>query len=142
VLIVSKAHLSAMRAICEVAYPDEGCGALLGTIEGDRRTVREVVRLANAGETRRDWFEIDPLDIVKLERRARIENVSIVGYFHSHPDAPCRPSPRDLERAWPVYAYVIVTVNGGSAVEEACWTLDTGGRNFENESIQIVEEHN
>ena len=32
----------------------------------------------------------------------------LLGFYHSHPDHPARPSQYDLDHAWPTFAYVIV----------------------------------
>ena len=37
----------------------------------------------------------------------------LLGFYHSHPDHPARPSQYDLDHAWPFFSYVIVSVRGG-----------------------------
>ena len=39
----------------------------------------------------------------------------LLGFYHSHPDHPARPSQYDLDHAWPTFAYIIVAVAAGSA---------------------------
>ena len=56
------------------------------------------------------------LDILRAEREARKLGLDILGFYHSHPDAPARPSDFDREHAWPWYAYVIAEVRGGVTV--------------------------
>ena len=34
----------------------------------------------------------------------------LLGFYHSHPDHPARPSQYDLDHAWPTFAYIIVAV--------------------------------
>ena len=34
--------------------------------------------------------------------------LTVLGFYHSHPDHPARPSETDRRHAWPYYSYVIV----------------------------------
>jgi proteasome lid subunit RPN8/RPN11 len=93
----------------EDTYPHECCGALVG--RGDR--VTEVVALPNTTEEGpRRRFLVRPSDYLAAERRARELGGDLVGFYHSHPDHPARPSQYDLDHAWPTFAYVIVAVAG------------------------------
>ena len=101
-------------------YPDECCGALIAR---DGRIV-EAFRLANtttAGARRR--FCISPSDYRRSEQRAKEQRGTLAGFYHSHPDHPARPSPHDLEQAWPNLTYVIVAVRAGDAGEITSWRL-------------------
>lgn len=118
-------------------YPREACGILLGASTAAGIAVTRVVPLPNAmaAESQRDRFAIDPREMLEWERRASSAGEAIVGIFHSHPDAPARPSPFDLEAAWPGYVYVIASVSAGKIVETRAWRLDEDGRHFEEEPI-------
>ncbi|HVQ29373.1 MAG TPA: M67 family metallopeptidase, partial [Vicinamibacteria bacterium] len=87
-----RAEAERMLAHVRAGYPFEACGALLGR-SGD---VRRVAPLENREtEKPRVRYAIDPRDLVTLDREARGEGLEIVGYFHSHPDHPARPSETD-----------------------------------------------
>lgn len=107
--------------------------------------VNRVVPLRNAStEGLRDRYEIAPAVMLDIEREARRAGLSLVGAFHSHPDSAgvivsARPSGIDRERAWPAYAYVIVSVRSGVAAEWACWTLDEGSAAFLPELVRIQD---
>ena len=92
-LRLSGALLDRIRRHGEAAYPAECCGAMLGT--PDAEGLKDVVRLWPAVNRRTDdphRYLIAPEDLRRLEAEARNEGLEIVGYYHSHPDHPARPS--------------------------------------------------
>jgi proteasome lid subunit RPN8/RPN11 len=113
-----------LRRLAALSYPLEGCGILLGHLR-DERTGDPVVVDAIPGhnlvtDRARDRYELDPLDILVADRRARDEHMDIVGFWHTHPDHPAEPSGFDAERAWPDYVYAVCsTVRAG--VEDMRW---------------------
>jgi len=74
----------------------------------------------------------------QIENRLQNTKSSIVGFFHSHPDVPARPSTYDKEHAWPWYAYVIVSVRRGRAVEVYNWKLRNDRSEFDAERIDVL----
>lgn len=133
----SGAQLQEIIAHCQDGYPDECCGALLGFVLGDRRAVEEARALANIQVERlRDRYEIAPRDLLALDRRARETGLETIGFYHSHPDHPDRPSSTDAERAWPSYSYLIVSVRDGRAAGWRSWRLEEEPRRFVEEPIR------
>ena len=125
-------HEAAIRAHAARDYPHECCGFLIGTSDGEAVTLARVVPAANTrDDSPRNRFEIDPGELVKTDRAARAEGMDVVGFYHSHPDAPAIPSEFDREHAWPGYCYVIVSVRGG-------WPEDRSG--FLEDRIEVTEE--
>jgi len=79
----------AIRAHGEETYPHECCGALVG--DGDRAL--ETVALPNTTEEGpRRRFLVRPSDYRMAEQRARELGGELLGFYHSHPDHPARPS--------------------------------------------------
>jgi len=108
-LTISAAVDRAIRAHGEETYPHECCGALVGR---DGR-VADVVALPNTTEEGpRRRFLVRPADYREAERRASELDGELLGFYHSHPDHPARPSQYDLDHAWPTFAYIIVAVAG------------------------------
>ena len=62
----------------------------------------------------RNRFSVTAEDVRDAEKAAREHGLEVVGWYHSHPDHPARPSEFDREHAWPWYSYVIVSVMSGS----------------------------
>jgi cysteine synthase B len=115
------------------AYPDECCGVLLGPRDG---TVSETWRLDNTTDLeRRRRFLVGPGDYRRAEARASERGLEIVGFYHSHPDHPARPSGFDLEHAWPNLSYAIVSIRGGEPREMRSWRLRADRSGYDEESI-------
>jgi proteasome lid subunit RPN8/RPN11 len=111
-------------------YPRECCGALLGREAADEsgaaasREVLRVLPLANRSEdSPRHRFLLAAEDVREVERLAREAQCELLGWYHSHPDSPARPSEFDREHAWPWYSYVIVGVAKGAPGEMTSWRL-------------------
>lgn len=107
-------------------YPNEACGLLLGRFVDGVTDVARVTWARNLNTQRsRDRYALDPRDFLRAERIAEEQGLDVVGVWHSHPDHAAVPSQTDLDAAWPGYAYVIVSVVGGRALETRSWRLDT-----------------
>ncbi len=122
----------------EETYPNECCGILVGTSEGDVRAVQSAIRCNNVrADSPQTRYTIDPRDLVRIQREAREEKLDIVGFYHSHPDHPAQWSPTDLEQAqWMGCSYVITAVEHGKATHTKSFVL-TGNR---EEDKMLVEE--
>jgi proteasome lid subunit RPN8/RPN11 len=135
---ISAELLEAMSALGENAYPNEGCGILLGVL-GEEIKVLEVRLGTNLREdgdpgnilpekddrehTARDRYVLDPRDILKAEKDARELGIDVVGFWHTHPDHPAHPSRYDAEHAWPEYVYVIMAIDAGKQVDVNAFVL-------------------
>jgi len=118
-LKVKKADHDAIRKHGEETYPHECCGVLLGRVDDDG--TRVVISTARAGNTRTDSahnrYNIDPKDLIRIQREGRDRGEDIIGFYHSHPDHPARWSSTDLAEAhWFGCSYVITSVEKGKAV--------------------------
>jgi len=123
------------------AYPEEGCGVLLGREEGETRAVVRAVTFDNqVDDSRHNRYLISPEQFLAADRAARDEGLDVLGFFHSHPDHPARPSEFDRENAWPWYSYVIVSVLQGRAADTTCWRLAEDRSRFEPETLEHVPE--
>jgi proteasome lid subunit RPN8/RPN11 len=154
-LKLTRPQVEIIRQHAAREYPNECCGALVGNASGAWKEVREVVPLENlrqnasraqellpvadpAKETERNRFLVDPLEQLRVEKDARARNLEVLGYYHSHPDNPARPSNYDREHAWPWYSYVILSVERGVPKELACWVLAEDRSLFHPESLETV----
>jgi proteasome lid subunit RPN8/RPN11 len=112
------------------SYPVEGCGVLVGRFEAPATVVRVVAGRNLVTDRARDRYELDPGDIVAAERSARAEGLDVVGFWHTHPDHPARPSRFDTERAWAEYAYVICSTTAQGVADVRAWILTPSGDDF------------
>ena len=123
------------------AYPEEGCGVLLGREADGRRRITRVIGFENRLEaSRRNRYVIAPEQLLQAEREARALELEVLGFFHSHPDHPAQPSAFDLEHAWPYYSYVIVSLHGGRVADSRSWRLADDRAGFLPETLELVAE--
>lgn len=144
-LLISPRHLHAIHRHAAMTYPEECCGILIGrhstaaadgTGAEEGAHVERVLSANNArGDRRQDRYLIEPKTILAAHREAQAVNLDIVGYYHSHPDHPARPSETDREFAWPGVSYVIVSVEAGEPVATRSWRLRDDRLRFEEEEI-------
>jgi proteasome lid subunit RPN8/RPN11 len=87
---------------------------------------------------RRTRYLLTPQDYLWGEEQAEQLGLEVLGVFHSHPDAPNRPSEFDREWAWPSFTYIITSVQGGGAIESRAWLLASDRSGFQEETIEIL----
>ena len=104
----------AIRRHGQETYPHECCGALIGYAEDPPLILVALPLPNNTEEGPRRRFLIRPDDYRQAEAAAKSAQLSLLGFYHSHPDHPARPSQYDLDHAWPTFAYVIMSVAGPS----------------------------
>lgn len=138
-LALSVDMLADIHAHGEQAYPEEGAGLLLGSVEGERRRVLEVVKLANRGEAaeRGRRYRLAPQDYLRGEELAAQRGLQVLGIFHSHPDHPERPSEFDRQWAWPFFSYLITSVEEGRAITSRAWVLREDRSAFLEEPLEV-----
>ena len=72
------------------------------------------------------------------KKRRSEKKLELIGWYHSHPDAPARPSEFDREHAWPWYSYIIVSVQKGEPRDTTSWRLHDDRAAYDPEEIEIV----
>jgi proteasome lid subunit RPN8/RPN11 len=96
------------------AYPNECCGAMLGSVDGDEKRVRVAVPLENAfSGAQNARYELRPEDLLAADRKAREQGMDLVGIFHSHPDCDAYFSETDLKNSCPWYSFVVLSIKNG-----------------------------
>jgi proteasome lid subunit RPN8/RPN11 len=124
-------HIADLRGHAAETYPHECCGFLVGDRADGVLVVRELVRASNArGDSPRNRYLIPPEEFARVQRDADRRGLDIVGFYHSHPDAPARPSEYDREHAWPAYAYLVLAVARGEPQELGAFELSEDRARF------------
>jgi proteasome lid subunit RPN8/RPN11 len=131
-------------------YPHECCGALLGrdaevsetpSAGGTQLAAREILALFplvnRRDDSPRNRFSVTSDDVRDAEKAARGKGLDVVGWYHSHPDHPAKPSQYDREHAWPWYSYIIVSVASGQPQDMTSWRLSDDRAEFAPEEIAI-----
>jgi proteasome lid subunit RPN8/RPN11 len=116
----------------EATFPDECCGALLGRVVDGERVVERLLQIDNqwAATERRRRFLITPQQYLQLERAADRAGETLIGFYHSHPNAPARPSEFDREHALPWHSYLIASVVDGRHEVTTAWQLNDDRSSF------------
>ncbi len=131
-----RAMVNQMKEHLERTYPYEGCGIILGKDD----VATEIYRGTNIRQERKeDRFLLDPSDIVNAEKYAKQRSIDILGFYHSHPDHPARPSATDLESAWESYYYIIISVDKGKMSNMGLFKLSEQSNGFIEETINIED---
>ena len=124
----------------QATYPHEACGILVGRLETGSRRVERIVETTNVEPTRQhDRFLLDPQSLMQTMRETRGTDQTILGYYHSHPDHPAKPSATDFQFAsdWPDHAFVIVEVRERVAVACRSWMVPDGADGFVEETVVV-----
>jgi proteasome lid subunit RPN8/RPN11 len=140
-------------------FPLECVGAMLGEVEGDVKIVRELRPLANHFEASPEFeaadaqvapgaelpvygkerrFQILPADMFKLMQEERRTRQRILGFYHSHPNHPARPSQTDLKAAHAWYTYIIVSILDGKPDAMTAWRLNPEHSSFVEEELTVL----
>ena len=142
-LKVSRQDYDTLRRHGEETYPYECCGVLLGRFDDDG--TRVVTSTARCGNTRTDSahnrYNIDPRELVRVQREGRERDEDIVGFYHSHPDHPAQWSPTDFAEAhWLGCSYVITSVEKGKAAVTNSFELtgaDESEKKLVDEKVEV-----
>ncbi|HXY24830.1 MAG TPA: M67 family metallopeptidase [Candidatus Acidoferrum sp.] len=138
------AHLAEkIRSHGAETYPHECCGALLGRDselekQDSGRQVLALFPLINRrDDSPRNRFSVTAEDVLEADKAAQQQGLEVIGWYHSHPDHPARPSQYDRDHAWPWYSYVIVRVHKGAPEDMTSWRLSDDRADFAPEGIEI-----
>jgi len=104
------------------SYPNECCGAMLGTIEEETKTVREAIALENAFDgAQAARYELRPEDLLAADKAARERGMDLIGIYHSHPDCDAYFSTTDLQNSCPWYSFVVLSIQKGEFHHANSW---------------------
>ena len=123
----------------ESTYPHEGGGFLLGTPKGGHIDIEDVIQINNVFAESEQYhrYAMTPRDWMRLEDEADSRGLTLVGYYHSHPDSPAIPSDYDRDHALPNFVYLITAVQDGKAVDMRVWRLVDDRSQFQPEVLAV-----
>ena len=122
----------------EAGGDEEVCGVLAGTRNGgdEPSVVARAHEAENVAETPESRYRIDPEEGIELFEAIEADGRDVVGFYHSHPTGPSRPSATDAAQAtWLGYSYVICALDGRPFVGSWRWRGDEAG--FERETVAV-----
>jgi proteasome lid subunit RPN8/RPN11 len=141
-LKLSQKEYSEIRRHGEETYPHECCGVLLGQMDGDVRTVTSTARCGNTRtDSPQNRYQIDPKELIRIQRQGRERGEDVIGFYHSHPDHAAHWSSTDLAEAhWIGCSYVITRVVEGKADVTNSFELtgtDEASKAFVGEKLEV-----
>lgn len=143
-ILIMPRHLQTISRHAAASYPEECCGFLIGRSSADGGESTMIERVLSVGnerqESRHNRYLIAPETVLAANKEARALGLDVVGYYHSHPDHPAKPSEFDREHAWPGLSYVIVSVQGGRVDDTRSWRLSDDRERFDEETIETQKE--
>jgi proteasome lid subunit RPN8/RPN11 len=103
-------------------YPNECCGAMIGSVDDGQKLVRVALPLENAyAGAKAARYELRPEDLLRADREARSRKMDLVGIYHSHPDCGAYFSETDLKNSWPWYSFVVLSIQKGEFDHANSW---------------------
>ncbi len=141
-LIIPKKIFDDISEHSKDSYPEECCGILVGSDRDGDRIITESHRAKNVAEERRhERYLIDERKLIDVMKTVRGSGVDVIGFYHSHPDYPSRPSGFDTETAaWPGYSYLIASVEKDGVASARSWVMPDDEGEFVEEPMKIEEE--
>lgn len=121
---------------CTACLPYEACGFLIGC-KGSLKTVFTSESVHNQSSELNRYI-INPIDFYTVESSLKGKNLSIIGFYHSHPSGTPHPSRYDIQDAWPDYSYLILANLGSNSGTMKCWLIDSQTGTCQEESICMV----
>jgi proteasome lid subunit RPN8/RPN11 len=111
---ITKEAWQTMVEHAEAIYPNECCGAMLGTTVDGKKNVTKAIKLRNSfSGSQGARYELKPEDLLEADRAAREQKLDVIGIFHSHPDCDAYFSETDLKNSCPWYSFVVLSIKGG-----------------------------
>jgi proteasome lid subunit RPN8/RPN11 len=134
---IEQAAWDVMVSHAESTFPNECCGAMLGTVDGDEKVVRAATPVKNAFTGAQGArYEISNEDLLAADAAARKEGMDLVGIFHSHPDCDAYFSETDLKNSCPWYSFVVLSIQKGKFHHANSFLPDPDQTRADKEELQ------
>ena len=113
---------AAMVSHARATYPNECCGAMLGSTDDGAKVVRVALQLQNAfAGAQAERYELRPEDLLAADKAARERKMDLIGIYHSHPDCDAYFSKTDLQNSCPWYSFVVLSIQKGEFHHANSW---------------------
>jgi proteasome lid subunit RPN8/RPN11 len=136
---IEKQLINQIKENGERTYNMECCGAILGKPENGSVNVTGLLEFNNEySDNRERRYLISPKQYMQSEKTAAERKLELLGFYHSHPDHPAKPSQFDTDHAFPNFIYMIVSVQKGKAEDLTSWKLLEDRTGFEKVNMNII----
>ena len=120
-LLLAPGILERVISQAKGAYPNEGCGLLVG-----RQVAERFIPVTNTSASA-SHYEMDPAELINALRDVRPSGEELIAIYHSHPHGPAEPSKTDIERAYyPEAAHLIVSLAEPERPQAAAFRIVDG----------------
>ena len=107
---LKKADYEKILAHAKSCVPEEACGLIAGTKDGEDKVVEKVYLLTNIDHSN-EHFTLNPKEQLAAVKDMRANGLMPLGNWHSHPETPARPSKEDIRLAFDSEAsYLIMSL--------------------------------
>lgn len=136
-LYLEKKDYEKILAHAVAGLPNEACGLIAGTVDGEKKYVKEVYLLTNI-DASNEHFSMDPKEQFAAVKDARAKHLEMLGNFHSHPESPSRPSEEDKRLAYDSRAnYLILSLENREHPVLNAFLIDEN-KNVTKNPIEII----
>jgi proteasome lid subunit RPN8/RPN11 len=141
-IVLPKSIASQIESEGVKAYPNECCGILIGREVNGKKRVERLAPMKNVFDSGEQYhrFTIDPLAQIEAEKSADDAGQLVLGYYHSHPDHPAKPSEYDRTHVppWSFYGHIIVAIEKGRPAAMTAWFMNEETEQFA--PLELVRE--
>ncbi len=124
----------------QAVYPNECCGAMLGSSDGETKTITVALALDNASAgSQRARYELRQEDLLRADREAAARGLDLIGIYHSHPDCGAYFSETDLKNSCPWYSFVVLSIKSGAFDHANSWLPNAEQTHAEQEELTWPE---
>jgi proteasome lid subunit RPN8/RPN11 len=139
-IVLPEVAVEAIRLHGSESYREEACGVLYGRLESNaKRVVRATPMVNSRADERHRRFIVTAEDYRLAEAEAARSGLTLLGFYHSHPDHPAYPSRYDLEHAFPFFSYAILEVDEGAPRDLRSFVLSEDRSEFVEEILEQEE---
>lgn len=136
-LYLEKKDYEKILAHAVAGLPNEACGLIAGTVDGEKKYVKEVYLLTNI-DASNEHFSMDPKEQFAAVKDVRAKHLEMLGNFHSHPESPSRPSEEDKRLAYDSKAnYLILSLEDREHPVLNAFLIDEN-KNVTKNPIEII----
>jgi proteasome lid subunit RPN8/RPN11 len=132
-IVLEKGEYEKLVVYAKSHLPEEACGLLGGTEEGDRKVIKKLYFLENADHSP-EHFSLNGKEQLAAILNMRNNNLVPLGNWHSHPATPARQSEEDIRLAYdPKASYLILSFEEEIPLLKSFRTIK--GKSFSEELI-------
>lgn len=134
-IIFRREQFAALVEHAKNSLPNEDCGLLGGTVNGEVTRVEKIYFLTNV-DASPEHFSLDAKEQFAAVKDMRLNGWKMLGNFHSHPSSPARPSDEDKRLVFDTnLSYLILSLEQEPTLKSFRFDRE---KNFSTEEIRVI----